>query len=122
LGVVILAIFSNKKMLKSFHATSSAFMKKVQQHGRLSIGVLPQTIVRRNFHSVSTTLNQQEVPIHVQITESNIPPSVHSKIGRFLHKKEHHPLCIIKTVIQNHFASQSNQSDGRYLVNMLIII
>lgn len=59
----------------------------------------------RNFNTNQKTLS--EVPIYVQIKESNIPPSVHAKIGRNLYRKDNHPLCIIKTIIQNHFIEKA---------------
>ncbi|KAL9656371.1 hypothetical protein ABK040_005137 [Willaertia magna] len=62
--------------------------------------------------TIDTTkeINCNELPIYVKIEESNIPPSVSDKIGRNLHKQLNHPLCIIKTIIQNHFLKNTNNS------------
>ncbi|EFC49819.1 predicted protein [Naegleria gruberi] len=65
----------------------------------------------RNFNTNQKTLS--EVPIYVQIKESNIPPSVHAKIGRNLYRKDNHPLCIIKTIIQNHFIEKAAKDNGK---------
>ena len=67
--------------------------------------------MNRNF-ATSKTCFESETPIYVHIKESNIPPSVHAKIGRNLYRKENHPLCIIKSIIQNHFIEKA--SKGRY--------
>ena len=67
----------------------------------------------RNFHHQITALNSNNPPIFVNITESNISPSVQSKIGRNLHRKQNHPLCIIKTAIQNQFIRQAEKARGR---------
>lgn len=115
----------------SLKASSSSSLKKIVHWGETSSTscfILTEAagvkgIHNRSFHSTTSmnasSTSDANVPIYVHIKESNIPPSVHSKIGRNLHRKESHPLCIIKTAIQNHFIKQAENSSGRLLDDMM---
>eukprot|EP00461_Guttulinopsis_vulgaris_P006230 UN06256 len=44
--------------------------------------------------------------------ETNITPTIESKIGTNLHLRVNHPVCTIKNIIFNHFNKKYKNPDG----------